>query len=155
MIAAWGGRIQDSIDAGARCLTEYGHWRELSEFCVSCYTIYQMETVRGRDVEAWRWIDFAIQRVNRHDGAPVVPEFLLLAARAGLSALGRQDEIAVRLHRLEQVTVAVPPDSGSGSYASTFGARVRVHTEKADLGAAFGALVSEFRGLRQDRSAFT
>ncbi len=148
VIAAWGGRIQDAIDAGARCVTEYGHWRELSEFCINCYTVYQMESVRGRELEAWRWADLAIQRVNNHDGAPVVHEFLLLGAKAALCALGREDEIDSRLQRLAQVTVAVPPDSGS--FASTFSGRIRMHTEKADLGEAFESLVSDFQALGQD-----
>lgn len=148
VIAAWDGRMGDAIDAATRCLLEYGNWRELNEFCAIVWTVYQIETVRGRDLDAWRWLDLAIQRVNRHDGQPVVPEFLLFAARATLVGLGRENEAPLLLRRLERVTVPVPKDSGT--YSQTFGPRTRCHTEIADLGPEFDALCKQFAELGQD-----
>jgi signal transduction histidine kinase/ActR/RegA family two-component response regulator/tetratricopeptide (TPR) repeat protein len=148
VIAAWGGRFQDAIVAGARCVQQYGHWRELNDFCLLCYTLFQLESSRGRDVEAWKWLDTALDRVNRHDGAPVLPEYLLLAARAGLVGLGREGDTRVLFQRLERVTVPIPSDSGS--YAMTFCPRVRRFTDKMDLGPEYQAIVSEFRGMNQN-----
>lgn len=148
VIAAWDGRMGDAVALGSRCLTDYGNWRELSEFCSLAWTVSQMETIRGRDVEAWRLLDLAVQRVHQHEGQPVVHEFLFLASRSALLALGREDETRLLLHRLEQVTVRVPVDSGT--YVLTFGPRVRFFTEKGDLGGDFQALIRAFRELRQN-----
>jgi signal transduction histidine kinase len=146
--AAWDGRMEDAVAIASRCLLDYGHWRELNEVCLLAWTLHQIETVRGRDVEAWRWLDLPIQRVNRHEGQPVVHECLLLAARGALVALGREDELRLLLRRLEQVTVPVPKDSGT--YSLTFGPRARVLTEKADFGHDFQELTRAFHELRQN-----
>ncbi|HEX7668886.1 MAG TPA: ATP-binding protein, partial [Polyangiaceae bacterium] len=148
VIAAWGGRFQDSLDAGARCLLEYGHWRELGDYIFISYSQAEIETIRGRDVEAWKWLDLAVQRVNLHEGAPVVHELLLLGARAALVGLGRELDAERLLHRLEKASVKVPKDSGL--YPVTFAPRVAFHTAKMDLGDAFEAIVAEFRTLKQD-----
>jgi eukaryotic-like serine/threonine-protein kinase len=148
VIAAWDGRMGDAVEIASRCLLEYGNWRELNEVCLLAWTLHQIETARGRDIEAWRWLDLPIQRVNRHEGQPVVHEFLLLAARGALVALGREDETTLMLRRLEQVTVSVPKDSGT--HVATFGPRVRVFTERGELGADFQALTRDFRNLGQN-----
>lgn len=148
VIAAADGRMADAIDAGTNCLIEYGNWRELGEVCLLSWGMYQIETIRGRDAEAWRWLDLPIQRVNRHGGEPVVHEFLLLAARGALLGLGRENEAPLLLRRLSQVTVAVPKDSGT--YVWTFGPRARLFTEKGELGSGFDALIHEFQGLGQE-----
>ncbi len=142
VIAAWAGRIQEAIDAGNRCVNEFGHWRELGELSQVSYSIYEFESIRGRDEEAWRALGRAIDRINQHDGAPVVPDFLLLSARAALTALGRERGARSLLHRLERATVALPPSSAS--YSVTFAVRIKQYTEKMDLGPAFEALVAEF-----------
>jgi signal transduction histidine kinase len=148
IIAAWDGRMGDAVDIGSRCLLEYGNWRELNEFSLLAWTLYQIETVRGRDAEAWRWLDLPIQRVNRHEGQPVVDEFLLLAARGALVGLGRDAEASLLLRRLEQVTVPIPLDSAT--YVSTFGPRIRAFTEKADLGSDFETACHAFKSLGQE-----
>jgi signal transduction histidine kinase/CheY-like chemotaxis protein/tetratricopeptide (TPR) repeat protein len=148
VICAWGGRMQDALEAAGKCIVDYGYWRELNDYSMLCYSQFQTESVRGRDVEAWTWLGRAIERVNQHDGAPVVPEFLLLGARAALIGLGREAEVVALLHRLELATVAVPRDSGS--YAGIFGPRIRAYTEKMDLGDEFERIVAEFKSLSQD-----
>jgi signal transduction histidine kinase/ActR/RegA family two-component response regulator len=145
VIAASAGRVQDSIDAEARCVLEYGHWRELNDYSLGSYSVYALESVRGRDLAAWRWLAHAIDRINRHDGAPVVPEFLLLGARAALAGLGRESDSRALLHRLERATASVPKDSGS--YPLVFSPRLKAFTERMDLGPDFEAVVAEFRGL--------
>ena len=144
-IAAWAGRMEESLDAGARCILEYGHWRELSEFCLTVYSQQQIEAVRGRCRESWRWMDVAVQRVNQHEGAPVVLEFVELGAHAALTALGRQDEAPILLKHLREATISVPRDSGF--YPSTYGPRIRSYTECLNFGPGFESLVAEFRAL--------
>lgn len=148
VIAAWAGRIQEAIDAGNRCVNEFGHWRELGELSQVSYSIYEFQSIRGRDEEAWRALGRAIDRINQHDGAPVVPDFLLLSARAALTALGRERDARSLLHRLERATVAFPPNSAS--YSVTFAVRIKQHTEKMDIGPAFEALVAEFGKFGQN-----
>jgi signal transduction histidine kinase len=148
VVEAWGGRIQEGIDATARAITDYGHWTDLGEFCTSCYNLSQIETVRGRHLDAWKWVDLAVQRVNRHDGTPVISEFLLLRARAVLVTLGREEESETRLRRLEQVSVKVPKDGTP--YASTFAARLQICAEKGDFGPDFEAIVADFDSLGQN-----
>jgi eukaryotic-like serine/threonine-protein kinase len=69
-IAAWAGDMQAAVEIGARSLEDFGHWRELAELCTSAYSVAQIESVRGRNREAWRWLDLAIQKVNQHEGIP-------------------------------------------------------------------------------------
>ncbi|HVU03470.1 MAG TPA: ATP-binding protein [Polyangiaceae bacterium] len=146
VIAVWGGHVQESIDAGARCVAEYGHWRELNDFNLVVYTLHQLECVRGRDSEGWRWLTLSIDRINRHDGRPLVPEYLLHGARAALTGLGRESEMQSLLHGVERASISVPRDSGS-FYPLMFSPRLRTFTEKMDLGEGFEAIVSEFRAL--------
>jgi signal transduction histidine kinase/serine/threonine protein kinase/CheY-like chemotaxis protein len=148
VVHIWGGRTQASLDATAAAVTQYGNWMELGEYCLNCNALAQIESVRGRHLEAWKWFDMAIERVNRHGGSPVINQVLLLSVRGALTALGREQETEPRLRRLEQVTTPVPKDSGV--YAITFGGKVKVFTEKMDLGPAFESLVEEFESLGLD-----
>jgi signal transduction histidine kinase len=148
VVAIWGGRTQASLDVIAAAVAQYGNWTELGEYCLNCHNLGQIESVRGRHLEAWKWFELAIERVNRHDGSPVINELLLLSVRGALTALGREQETEHRLRRLEQVTTPVPKDSGV--YAITFGGKVTVFTEKMDLGPAFESLVEEFESLGQN-----
>lgn len=145
VIAAWDGRMSDAVEVGMRCLLEYGNWRELGEICTLAWTVYQIESIRGRDLEAWRVLNFVIQRVQGHEGQPVVHEFILLAARGALLGLGRDDEAPILLRRLEQATVSIPRDSGS--YSLAFAPRARLLVENANVGADLDALTSEFASL--------
>lgn len=148
VIAAWAGNAQEAIDAARTCLDQYGHWRELNDFNLVAHSAYELESSRGRDKEAWAFLARAIDRVNRHDGAPIVSELLLFGARAALIGLGRSAEAPQLLHRLESSTVAASRQSGS--YPWTFSARVKAFTEKMDLGPGFETLVAEFRALEID-----
>lgn len=148
VVAAWAGDVQQAIDAAHKCLVEYGHWRELNDFNLVAYSAYELESSRGRDDAAWAFLARAIDRVNRHDGAPIVSELLLLAARGALIGLGRSSDAAQLLHRLERATAVA--SKASGSYPWTFSPRVKSFTEKMDLGPGFDALVGEFRALKLD-----
>jgi signal transduction histidine kinase/CheY-like chemotaxis protein/type II secretory pathway predicted ATPase ExeA len=141
-VASWEGDLQDALDVGSRCLDEYGHWRELSEYCLLAYNQQFLEALRGRSLEAWRWMERVIDRVNQHEGQAILLELVELGARAALTTLGREAEADTRLTRLSKLTVRTP--ANSGFYVSTFGPRVRLFTERADLGRDFESLVEEF-----------
>lgn len=145
VVAAWGGDMRGAIEAGAPATEEYGHWRELSDFCMTAYNLAQIEVIRGRNLDAWKWIDCAIQRLGSHERAPMVLDFLELSARATLTALGRQQQSDELLERLRSVTVR--PSGGGVLSAPAFGARLRLYTESGDLGVQFTRIVDEVRSV--------
>jgi len=140
-VATWEGDLRDALEMGRRCLDEYGHWRELSEFCLLAYNQQFIEAVRGRSLEAWKWMDRVVDKVNQHEGNAILLELLELGARAALTSVGREHEAGTKLRRLSMMTVPAPP--GSGFYAMAHTARVRLFTERGDLGPEFEALVAE------------
>ncbi|HEY4159901.1 MAG TPA: response regulator [Polyangiaceae bacterium] len=147
-ILAWTGDTQRSLEAGARSLDEYGHWRELTEFCISAYTQQQIEIVRGRINEGWKWLDKAITKLANHEGAPVALDFIDLSARATLCALGREPDINILLARLADVPV---PISGGGVLKiPNYGSKVRMFTECGKLGGEFEAIVAEVQAQKYD-----
>jgi len=143
-VASWEGDVRDALETGRRCLDEYGHWRELSEYCLLAYNQQVLEGFRGRSLEAWSWMQRILDKVNQHEGRAFLLELLELGAQAALTSLGREAEADSKLMRLREMTVRTPVDSGF--YAGTYGPRIRLFTERGDLGAAFEALVAEFEG---------
>ncbi len=141
MTLAWAGDIRGAMQAGARSLTEYGRWRELDEYCITAYNQQQIDGLRGRNLEAWKWMDLAISRLAKHDGIPVTVEFIEDSARAALVALGRERETESLLGRLTEpkgrgVSKAIPS-------VPSYGSSVRLFTECGKLDAKFEALTRE------------
>jgi len=144
-VAAWAGDIREALHVGARSLVEYAQWRELSEYCVTAYCQQQIEGVRGRNLDAWKWLQEALGRLSKHEGPPMALEFIEHSVRASLVALGRGAEVGPLLSRLADVTTC-PPSRGK-AIISSYGARVRAFTECGDLGSDFDALVAEVQVL--------
>jgi signal transduction histidine kinase len=144
--AAWEGNLQDSLEAGKRCLDEYGHWRELSEYCVVAYNQQTLLTIAGRCAEAWLWMERVVDKVKHHEGAAFLIELAELGAHATLTSLGREHEAESLLGKLRALTLRVSPNSGF--YTMTYGPRVRLFTECGKLGPEFEALVLEFQSKR-------
>jgi signal transduction histidine kinase/serine/threonine protein kinase len=144
-VAAWAGDIREALQVGARSLTEYAQWRELSEYCVTAYCQQQIEAVRGRNLDAWKWLQEALGRLSKHEGPPMALEFIEHSVRASLVALGRGAEVEPLLARLADVTTR--PASRGTAIISSYGARVRVFTECGDLGKDFAAIVAEVKAL--------
>src|SRR5262249_38942529 len=65
-VAAWEGNLRDAIDTGKRCLDEYGHWRELSEYCLITYNQHLLLEMCGRSLEAWQCMERVVDRVEHH-----------------------------------------------------------------------------------------
>jgi hypothetical protein len=148
VLSAWAGNVREALEIGARCLKDYGHWRELSEYCLLCYDQQMLESVRGRGLAAWEWIEQAIEKANQNEATAHLLEFLELGARAALTSLGREAEADRRLERLKRITVPVPKDSGF--YVGTHGPRIRALTEKGEFGPEFDRIVAEVRELKYD-----
>ncbi|MDQ2642901.1 MAG: response regulator [Myxococcota bacterium] len=145
VIAAWAGNMLESTQVGARSLEEYGHWREISDYCLTAYGQQQIEGVRGRNLEAWKWLEHALTKLGKHEGPALALEFIELSVRAALTALGRANEAPSVLSRIANLATR-PPTRGAVAVAS-YGSRVRIYTESGELGESFEALVEEVRGL--------
>ena len=148
VIAAWAGDMREALAYGARSLEEYGHWRELGDYCLTAYSQAQIEGVRGRCLDAWRWLEHAVIKLGKHEGEALALEFIELGVRASLTALGRANDAEFVLSRLANVKPR-PPTRGALGVAS-YGARVRVFTESGELGEQFEALVAEVSALELD-----
>jgi signal transduction histidine kinase/ActR/RegA family two-component response regulator/tRNA A-37 threonylcarbamoyl transferase component Bud32/tetratricopeptide (TPR) repeat protein len=144
-ITAWAGDTREAVAIGARSLEEYGHWRELSEYCLTAYNQQQIENVRGRCFEAWRYLEHAINKLVRHEGPAMALEFIEHSVRAALLTLGRGKDAQPLLRRLSTVTTR-PPSRGA-LIITSYGSRVRIFTECGDLGEPFENLVSEVDAL--------
>jgi tRNA A-37 threonylcarbamoyl transferase component Bud32/KaiC/GvpD/RAD55 family RecA-like ATPase/tetratricopeptide (TPR) repeat protein len=131
-ISAWAGDVRGALEAGTRALEDFGHWRELAEFCSIAANQALLENVRGRNRDAWRWLEVAIHKVNQHEGPPFPLDYLELAARATLTSLGREREADVILGRLKDAVRRAGQNSAIVVY--TQGAEVRPFTEAGRLG---------------------
>ena len=147
-ISAWGGDLTESLSRAERALTTYGHWMELAEYCTLIQNNLSIESFRGRGVEAWRWLQLALHKVRHHDAGPALPEVVEVTARAVLTELGRENEIGGILGPLRSKVQPAPPDSDM--YLLMYGSRLRIFTERGDLGVGFEALVGEFEARKQD-----
>src|SRR6185436_748398 len=67
-VAAWEGNIRNALDAGRRCLEEYGHWRELSEYCLTAYNQQELLEMCGRSNDGWYWMEKVIDKVAHYEG---------------------------------------------------------------------------------------
>jgi eukaryotic-like serine/threonine-protein kinase len=148
VVAAWAGDIRDALAAGARALREYGHWRELSDFCMTAYNYQQMEGLRGKNLDAWQWLELAIQRANQHDGPPLALDHIEGAARATLASLGREADADRVLGRLRDAVLLAA--RWRASVVSMLGARVRLFTETGRLDRDFETLVIEVKKAKYD-----
>lgn len=150
VVLAWAGDVFGSVHAASRSLTEYGRWREVSEFCRLIYNLQQIEGLRGRCRDAWKWIELAISRLRKHEGAAATVEFIEGTARAALTAQGREREADALLSRLRETKGGVPRTIAG---VPTYGADVRLFTECGRLDQGFEACVAEMeaRGFNPKR----
>lgn len=142
VVLAWAGDIIGAVHAASRSLTEYGRWRELSEFCLTIYNLQQIEGLRGRCRDAWKWVELAISRLKQqHEGPGVTIEYIEDTVRAALMAQGREREADALLSRLQETKRVRVPRAIAG--VASYGADVRLFTECGRLDRDFEALVAE------------
>ncbi len=139
---ALAGEEERTLAINARLLDEFGHWRELSEYCVVAYGQEMIEELRGRNLTAWKWLERAVVRLAQHEGPAPTLAFMEVAARAALLSLGRRYPT-----NTAELTGAAGGAAPSGMF-NPYGSRVRLFTESGELGAEFEALVEEVRSAR-------
>jgi len=140
-VLAWAGDIIGAVHAAIRSLTEYGRWRELSEFCLIVYNLQQIEGLRGRCRDAWKWVELAISRLKKHEGPAVTMEYIEDTVRAALMAQGREREAEALLSRLRETKRVGVPRAIAG--VASYGADVRLFTECGRLDDGFEAFVAD------------
>lgn len=148
VIDSWSGDVRSALQAGARCLDEYGHWAEVGEYCTTARALELLEALRGRNHAAWRWLERVLLRLSSHEGAVVALEYIELSLEAELAALGREREAPAFLACLAEVTTR--PAARGRVMPTTYGPRVRRFTETGKLGAEFEAVVSSVRAAGFD-----
>ncbi|HEY6727513.1 MAG TPA: response regulator [Polyangiaceae bacterium] len=149
VVLAWAGDIIGAVHAASRSLTEYGRWRELSEFCLTIYNLQQIEGLRGRCRDAWKWVELAVSRLKQQNEGPgVTIEYIEDIVRAALMAQGREREADALLSRLRETKRVGVPRAIAG--VASYGADVRLFTECGRLDEGFEALVAEIEAKRFD-----
>ena len=127
---------------------EYGHWRELSDFCLTAYNHQQIECLRGRNYDAWQWLEQAVLRVNQYEGLPLALDYMEKSARATLVSLARDSEAEKLLGRLRDVVLA--GSRWRALIVTALGSQVRLFTETGRLDHDFETLVAEVKKAGHD-----
>jgi signal transduction histidine kinase/ActR/RegA family two-component response regulator len=140
------GEQKASLALHARLMDEFGHWRELSEYCAVAYGQQMVEALRGRNLTAWKCLERAVVRLSRHEGPAPTLTFIDVGARAALLSLGRRYEAESREFGQSDAI-------GSTGMFAAYGSRVRLFTESGELGPAFEAYVEQVRNARPKPSA--
>src|SRR5690606_5996163 len=111
----------------------------------------QIEGLRGRCRDAWRWVELAISRLRNHGGAAVTVEYIEDTARAALMAQGREREADALLSPLRETKRVGVPRAIAGM--ASYGADVRLFTECGRLDEGFEAIVAgvEAKGFNPKR----
>jgi eukaryotic-like serine/threonine-protein kinase len=144
----WMGEPALGDELARRCLDDFGHWLEASEYCGNVFNARTVEAIRGRPFRELQWCDRAIARVSRQGLAPAGFAVVAAGMDAALVTLGREDDLGLAFRR-----AAVEPVAGNRGFnhLMLWSARVRAVTERGEVGPAFERLVGEF--LREGHNA--
>ncbi|MBX3223532.1 MAG: response regulator [Labilithrix sp.] len=140
--AIFAGELDLAMDLARECVDIFGPWLELSEYCYHIANVELIQASRGRSLEAWSWLERALDRLRRSNTRPAVAEYLIHRARATMAALGHEpnnDWLA------QQFAAVSPTKSAQGFHRLlSWGPRARWYVERGDLGEEFEALVNAF-----------
>lgn len=142
VIYIWGGRLDEALDLGARCVTQFGHWQDTRDYCFVGYSLQWIESLRGHASNAWVWMHRSGKRFERQGESSPLSNVIRHGLVASLTALGREEEVDSLLSPLPG-----PADEGAagGELALwAFGPRIRAWTERGELDHGFESLVDEF-----------
>lgn len=85
--------LSRALELASKCLDIYGHWLNVTDFALVAVSAREIETMRGRPLEALAWLDRAERRVRRHRLVPAAHPHMLVPARlAELTVLGREPD---------------------------------------------------------------
>jgi signal transduction histidine kinase/predicted Ser/Thr protein kinase len=141
MGSMWSGDMDRGLVLAREYLDRFGHWIEVSEYCLVSVSAIVIELTRGRHREAIAWLDRAFQRVRRYGRIPaVVTQLMVPALQAALAALGREHELSRFLPDLESV------DEKTKSFfrVAAWGPKAQRLVESGKLGDELDELVAEF-----------
>jgi eukaryotic-like serine/threonine-protein kinase len=92
MVACYAGEMARALERGRSCLDGYGHWIDVTDYCLVAGSLQFIELVRGRPLEALGWLERALSRGRRQGSIPeVVTQVIEPELRAVLVTLGRED----------------------------------------------------------------
>lgn len=133
---SWTGDFPRALVVAKRCLDTYGHWLNVTDFCLVAASARIIELFRGRPAEALEWLDRGLNRVRRHGRVPAVyPQVLACARRAELVLLGREEN--------DEFAIEIDPTSRGLFKLANWGPRAVVAAETSD--AELEVLISEFQ----------
>jgi eukaryotic-like serine/threonine-protein kinase len=143
--ALWAGDLSRGLSSLDELLDEHGPWLELSDFVNSCLNGDAVETIRGRVLAGWSWLERAIDRARRSPTGLWKPEpFFLERIRANWAALGRDHAHDPRLAGdLSLATPSAPPED-SFRRILWWGPRARSFADRGETGLPFEELVRAF-----------
>jgi signal transduction histidine kinase/tetratricopeptide (TPR) repeat protein/type II secretory pathway predicted ATPase ExeA len=139
----WGDQLERSLVVIREALEDHGPWIELLEYCQLAVSADMTEAMRGRPIESWRWLGYALERMRRSRSRAVMANFVIHRVRAALATLNR--ELVDDPWLEAQLATVSPRDAGSGLHRLvSWGPRALYHLESGDLGDDFEALVRAF-----------
>ena len=84
------GNMQAALERAESCLGSYGHWIDVTDYCLVARSMQLIESIRGRPHEALAWLERALARTRRQQSVPtVVREVLAPEVRAAVATLGQ------------------------------------------------------------------
>ncbi len=148
VLSSWAGDHAAAVASALEVIEQHGHWREVSEFCLTAHNVLVIESVCGRPRVAWRAAAMVERRLSEIDVVPRVARLSRMATIATLHALGRDEEARQLQHELDRDPDSLP--TKGALLFHTAGPRLRRFTETGDLGDEFDALVAEIDARRDD-----
>jgi signal transduction histidine kinase len=143
--ACWASDFDDALVLTRECLDVYGPWLEIGELCLGAANADLIESLRGRPLRSWAWLERPIERVRRSGRSNAVfDESISHRVRATLAALGRTPNTDAWLQRALHDSASRALEHRGFLGMVSWGAKARVFVEALDLGAEFDALVAEF-----------
>src|SRR5262249_44510581 len=147
--ACFAGNLDRALELTAECLVARAPWLEVNEYGQNAANADLIESIRGRPLKAWSWMEVAMRRVGRSQRTNAIcAEYLVYRARATLSSLGRDAREVAWLATELPVRPAPRGERMSFLLTLSWGARARVFVEAGELGDDFEVLVKAFEGMK-------
>lgn len=142
--ASFAGDVDRALTLFGECVSEYGPWLELHEYCYNIATCDLIESVRGRSTAAWQWIARALHRIERSNQSDTDHlDYVIHRAHATLAGIASQPEkeawLTGQLRKINR-----RPEPRGFHRTLSWGPRIRLLLERGELGAPFEDLIQKF-----------
>jgi eukaryotic-like serine/threonine-protein kinase len=142
MVASWAGDFDEALVLMRNCIDVYGPWYELNEYALITSSAELLNTLRGRPLESWHWMDRTVQRLKRSRLRPASTDFIVQRTRAALAALNRDARNDPWLQK--ELNATSPEDPGRGYHRLvSWGPRARFYLETNNF-VALDVVVQQF-----------